>query len=127
MTGLFCLSDSLVLCFLVSLRPPSSGPKHALQYATMSIGIIDYGMANLRSVQKAFEAVGVRADIISTPAEIAAADKVVLPGVASCEDEVRRRRERKCGPLILKHIDSGKPFLGICLGLQMLFDVGYED
>ena len=93
----------------------------------MSIGIIDYGMANLRSVQKAFEAVGVHADIISTPREIAAADRVVLPGVGAFADAVRTLRDKELVPPILKHIESGKPFLGICLGLQMLFDVGYED
>jgi glutamine amidotransferase len=93
----------------------------------MSIGIIDYGMANLRSVQKAFEAVGVAAEIISSPGEIAAADKVVLPGVGAFADAVRTLREKELVPPILEHIDSGKPFLGICLGLQMLFDVGYED
>jgi imidazole glycerol-phosphate synthase subunit HisH len=97
------------------------------RYVPMSIGIIDYGMANLRSVQKAFETVGVRADIISTPAQIVAADKIVLPGVGAFADAVRTLREKELVPPILRHIDSGKPFLGICLGLQMLFDVGYED
>src|SRR3954471_15763033 len=93
----------------------------------MSIGIIDYGMANLRSVQKAFESVGVAAQIISTRAEIERAERIVLPGVGAFADAVRTLREKELAPPILAHIDSGKPFLGICLGLQMLFDVGYED
>src|SRR5258706_14214656 len=93
----------------------------------MSIGIIDYGMANLRSVQKAFESVGVAAQIISTPEEIARADKIVLPGVGAFADAVRTLREKELAGPILAHIESGRPFLGICLGLQMLFDVGYED
>src|SRR4051794_16673977 len=93
----------------------------------MSIAIIDYGMANLRSVQKAFESVGVSAEIISTPEEIERADRIVLPGVGAFADAVRTLRDQQLAGPILQHIDRGKPFLGICLGLQMLFDVGYED
>jgi glutamine amidotransferase len=92
-----------------------------------TIGIIDYGMANLRSVQKAFETVGARAQIISTPDEIDHSDKIVLPGVGAFADAVRTLREKELAGPILSHIEKGKPFLGICLGLQMLFDVGYED
>jgi glutamine amidotransferase len=92
-----------------------------------TIGIIDYGMANLRSVQKAFETVGARAQIISTPEEIDHADKIVLPGVGAFADAVRTLREKHLAGPILAHIAKGNPFLGICLGLQMLFDVGYED
>jgi glutamine amidotransferase len=92
-----------------------------------TIGIIDYGMANLRSVQKAFETVGARAEIISTPEQIEHSDKIVLPGVGAFADAVRTLREKELAGPILAHIDKGKPFLGICLGLQMLFDVGYED
>jgi glutamine amidotransferase len=93
----------------------------------MSIGIVDYGMANLRSVQKAFESVGADARIISTPEEVERADRVVLPGVGAFADAVRTLREKELAGPILSHIEKGKPFLGICLGLQMLFDVGYED
>jgi glutamine amidotransferase len=93
----------------------------------MPIAIIDYGMANLRSVQKAFEQVGADARIISTPDEIRRADRIVLPGVGAFADAVRTLREKELAPPILDHIRSGKPFLGICLGLQMLFDVSYED
>jgi imidazole glycerol-phosphate synthase subunit HisH len=96
---------------------------------SMSIGlaIIDYGMANLRSVQKGFETVGVPAQIISSPKEIEQADRIVLPGVGAFADAVRTLREKQLAAPILRHIDKGKPFLGICLGLQMLFDTGYED
>ena len=93
----------------------------------MSIAILDYGMANLRSVQKAFEQVGHRAQIISRPDEIERADKLVLPGVGAFKDAVRTLRDHSLVDPILRHIDKGRPFLGICLGLQMLFDVGYED
>jgi glutamine amidotransferase len=93
----------------------------------MSIAIIDYGMANLRSVQKAFEQVGASAEIISKPDQIDRADKVVLPGVGAFKDAVATLRHHGFADPILRHIERGKTFLGICLGLQMLFDVGYED
>jgi glutamine amidotransferase len=93
----------------------------------MFVSIIDYGMANLRSVQKAFEQVGTRAEIISKPEQIDRADKIVLPGVGAFQDAVATLREQKLDTPILRHIERGKLFLGICLGLQMLFDVGYED
>lgn len=92
-----------------------------------SIAIIDYGMANLRSVQKAFEAVGSHARIIAGPEQIDAAEKIVLPGVGAFQDAIATLREHNLAEPIVRHIDRGKPFLGICLGLQMLFDVGYED
>jgi glutamine amidotransferase len=91
------------------------------------ICIIDYDMANLRSVQKGFEHVGASAQIISKPEQIRKADKLVLPGVGAIADAVRTLRDRHLDGPIIEHINSGKPFLGICLGLQMLFDVGYED
>lgn len=91
------------------------------------LSIIDYGMANLRSVQKGFESVGVRAGIISKPEEIAKSDKIVLPGVGAFQDAVATLRSSGLAEPIVAHIKAGKPFLGICLGLQMLFDVGYED
>jgi glutamine amidotransferase len=91
------------------------------------ISIIDYGMANLRSVQKGFESVGAPAEIISTPEQIKKAERIVLPGVGAFADAVRTLRDQHLAEPILEHIASGKPFLGICLGLQMLFDVGYED
>ena len=92
-----------------------------------AIAILDYGMANLRSVQKAFEQVGARAEIISEPEQIDRAEKFVLPGVGAFQDAVATLRRRGHDQAIRRHIDSGRPFLGICLGLQMLFDVGYED
>jgi glutamine amidotransferase len=93
----------------------------------MSICIIDYGMANLRSVQKAFEEVGFSAEIISTPEQIREAEKIVLPGVGAFKDAVATLREKGLAEPIVEHIRRGKTFLGICLGLEMLFEVGYED
>ena len=94
---------------------------------TSKITIIDYGMANLRSVQKAFEAVGHAAEITSDPNRIAESPKVVLPGVGAFQDAIARFRGTELGSVVKKHIDSGRPFLGICLGLQMLFTRGHED
>jgi len=91
------------------------------------IGIIDYGMGNLRSVQKGFERVGAPAKIITHPEEIAACDKLVLPGVGAFKDAARTLRDMHLIAPILDFIGKGKPFLGICLGLQLLLDVSYED
>jgi glutamine amidotransferase len=92
------------------------------------IAIIDYRMGNLRSVEKGFEHAGVE-DICVTddPAVIAAADGVVLPGVGAFRDAVVNLRESGVRDVLLERIAEGVPFLGICLGLQLLADVGLED
>ena len=90
------------------------------------IAVIDYGMGNLRSVQKGFEKVGHRATITSDPGEVARAEKVVLPGVGAFEDAMAELRQRGLIAPVLAAIASGKPFLGICLGLQLLFETSYE-
>ncbi len=91
------------------------------------IAIVDYGMGNLRSVQKGFEKVGYSAKVTDDPAVLAAAEKVVLPGVGAFEDAMTELRRRDLVEPLLGSIESGKPFLGICLGLQLLFEVGYEN
>src|SRR5262249_42888414 len=88
---------------------------------------VDYGMGNLRSVQKAFEKVGQAAEIASDPNRVAEADKLVLPGVGAFRDAIARVRETGLIPPIVEHIRAGKPFLGICLGLELLFTTSYED
>ena len=93
----------------------------------MSIIIVDYGMANLRSVQKAFEKLGHAATITSDPNRIAEAAKLVLPGVGAFRDAIARLHEADFATPIAAHIRAGKPFLGICLGLQLLFTTSYED
>jgi glutamine amidotransferase len=92
-----------------------------------SIAIVDYGMANLRSVQKAFEQVGHSASITSDSNRVSEAAKIVLPGVGAFRDAIVRLRETQLAAAITDHIRAGRPFLGICLGLQMLFTRGYED
>lgn len=93
----------------------------------MSIAIVDYGMANLRSVQKALAQVGHSALIIDDPAQAQTVDRIVLPGVGAFKDAIATLRNRGWDQAIVAHIQKGKPLLGICLGLQLLFDVGYED
>ncbi|HEX5271501.1 MAG TPA: imidazole glycerol phosphate synthase subunit HisH [Gemmataceae bacterium] len=92
-----------------------------------TILIVDYGMANLRSVQKAFEKVGFAAEITGDPSRVGEADKLVLPGVGACRDAIARLRESGLAEPILDHARSGRPFLGICLGLELLFTKCYED
>ena len=89
--------------------------------------IVDYGMANLRSVQKAFEKVGAAAIISSDPNRIAECDKLVLPGVGAFRDAIARLHEANFAEPIKRHVAAGKPFFGICLGLQLLFTRSYED
>lgn len=91
------------------------------------IQIVDYGMGNLRSVQKAFERLSVPAAICTRAAEISDCDKLILPGVGAFRDAISELRRQELVEPIRAHISAGKPFLGICLGLQLLFDVSYED
>lgn len=90
------------------------------------IAIIDYGMGNLRSVQKGFEKNGHAASITSDAGEIRAAQKVVLPGVGAFGDAMEELRRRRLIEPIREAIAAGKPCLGICLGLQLLFETGHE-
>lgn len=90
------------------------------------INIIDYEMGNLRSVEKAFERLGFEARVSSKPEDITAADKVVLPGVGAFRDCITNLREGGFVEPLLEHIRVGKPLLGICVGMQMLFDESEE-
>jgi glutamine amidotransferase len=90
------------------------------------IAIVDYQMGNLRSVQKGFERVGHQALVTSDPDTVRQADKLVLPGVGAFQDAAFELRQRGLEQSVREAIEGGKPFLGICLGLQLLFDVSYE-
>lgn len=90
------------------------------------ITIIDYQMGNLRSVQKAVEKAGVEAEITSDPHKIAAAEKLILPGVGAFGDAIAEIRNRGLESPIKDYLAADRPFMGICLGLQMLFDQGLE-
>ncbi len=89
------------------------------------IVIVDYGMGNLRSVQKALEAVGAKARISSEPRGLKA-EGLVLPGVGAFRDAMERLRAQDMAGPILEHVAAGRPFLGICLGLHLLFTEGEE-
>ncbi len=93
----------------------------------MTIGIIDYGMGNLRSVQKAFEKIGVTAEISSDPERLDQMDKLVLPGVGAITDAMVELQHKGLVDFIHHGIESGRPFLGICLGFQLLFNRSEEN
>ena len=91
-----------------------------------SIAIIDYKAGNLRSVQKALEECGATAHITADAEDISAADGVVFPGQGACDASMLSIRERGLFEIIRHSIDSGKPFLGVCLGLQLLLESSEE-
>jgi imidazole glycerol-phosphate synthase subunit HisH len=88
----------------------------------LKIAVVDYDMGNLHSVCKGLQYAGAQTSITHDPAELAAADAVVLPGVGSFDPAVKKIRDRDLEQPLKDIIASGKPFLGICLGLQILFD-----
>jgi len=89
--------------------------------------IIDYGMGNLRSVQKAIERVGYSAVVSDDAEAVRSADKLILPGVGAFADAMAALREKNLVEPVCEFIRTGKPFLGICLGLQLLFDTSREN
>ncbi len=92
------------------------------------IAIIDYSMGNLRSVQKGFEHAGVTdVRVIDDPAVLGKADGIVLPGVGAFRDATAHLRNSGMRDVLLERVAEGVPFLGICLGMQLLADVGLED
>jgi glutamine amidotransferase len=90
------------------------------------IAILDYGMGNLRSVEKALEHVGVTATITDDAGAVKSADGVILPGVGAFPRAMERIRELALDELIAERCEAGVPILGICLGLQLLFDSSSE-
>lgn len=90
------------------------------------IVIIDYGMGNLRSVQKGFERVGFEASVTRSKREISGASAIVLPGVGAFKDCMENLEKYGLIESILRSIEKGKPYLGICLGLQILFSESEE-
>ena len=91
------------------------------------IGIIDYGMGNIRSVHRALERAGGDTRLVTTPAQLARVDKIVLPGVAAFEDAMDQLRSQDLLEAIVRATRQGTPYLGFCLGLQLLFDVSQEN
>ena len=92
----------------------------------MKITIIDYGMGNLKSVKKAFTAIGLEAEISSDPEMLLKADKIVLPGVGAFRDAIDTLNRTGLSEATKEAVKKGTPLLGICLGMQLLFDKSYE-
>ena len=90
------------------------------------IAIIDYGVGNLFSLKSSFAAIGVDVTVTGDPQVIAEADRIVLPGVGAFEGAARKLRDSGLDKVIIDEAAKGKPLLGICLGMQMLFDKSYE-
>jgi imidazole glycerol phosphate synthase glutamine amidotransferase subunit len=94
--------------------------------ATVNVTVLDYGAGNVSSVQRALRRLGVDSERTSTAAQIAAAEVLILPGVGHYATLIRALDERSLRQPLLDKINSGAPFLGICLGLQALFDSSDE-
>jgi glutamine amidotransferase len=90
------------------------------------IAIADYGVGNLFSLQSSFNFIGADIKIAKTPEELRKADKIVLPGVGAFEDAAKKLRDSGLADEIVREASQGKPLLGICLGMQMLFEKSYE-
>jgi glutamine amidotransferase len=90
------------------------------------IVVVDYDAGNLRSVQRALEAVGQRPFVTSNPRDVEKAEALVLPGVGSAQDCMRKLRDRGLVEPLQAYAESGRPFLGVCIGLQLLFDSSEE-
>ena len=93
---------------------------------SVTVGIVDYQMGNLRSVAKAIEKIGATAIVSSNPTELDTASHLILPGVGAMGDAIRELKRRDLVPWIKDWIHSDRPFLGICLGMQLLFDYSEE-
>lgn len=90
------------------------------------IAIIDYGVGNLFSLKCSFESIGADICVTSDPDVIAKADRIILPGVGAFEDAARKLRDSGLDKVIKKECANGKPLLGICLGMQLLFERSFE-
>ena len=90
------------------------------------VGIIDYGVGNLFSLCSSFKAIGEDAFVSGDPAVLAKADRLVLPGVGAFEDAAKKLRETGMADFVRAQAAEGKPLLGICLGMQLLFEKSYE-
>ncbi len=102
------------------------GYRAAVAGESPRLAVVDYGAGNLRSVTKALERSGARAEVVSDPDGVRAADAIVLPGAGAFADAAGRLAEKKLDTAIRDAVDGGTPYLGLCLGLQLLFDESDE-
>ena len=89
------------------------------------VGIIDYGVGNLFSLRSSFAAIGVEAFVSGDAAELAKADRLILPGVGAFGDAARKLRDSGLDAFVKEQAALGKPLMGICLGMQLLFEKSY--
>ena len=90
------------------------------------VAIIDYGVGNLFSLKSSLKEIGAEAVVTSDEKVIAEADRIILPGVGAFEDAARKLRDSGMADVVKREAAAGKPMMGICLGMQLMFDVGYE-
>lgn len=90
------------------------------------IAIVDYGVGNLFSLERSFDAIGVTVEITSDPEKLRAAEKILLPGVGAFGDAAEKLRATGLDKVVLEQAQKGKPLMGICLGMQLLFDESLE-
>ncbi|MBN2826076.1 MAG: imidazole glycerol phosphate synthase subunit HisH, partial [Campylobacterales bacterium] len=90
------------------------------------IGIVDYNMGNLASVKNAFDKLGSKAMVVSDPDKLKEYDKLLLPGVGAFGDAMEHLGQNGMDKAIIQYVQSGKAILGICLGMQLLFDKSSE-
>ena len=90
------------------------------------IAIVDYGVGNLFSLESSFAAIGAEVTVTADPAALKAADKILLPGVGAFEDAAKKLRQTGLDTVVKELAAGGKPLMGICLGMQLLFDKSYE-
>ena len=90
------------------------------------VGIIDYGVGNLFSLRSSFDAIGETVIVSSDPEVLRKADHILLPGVGAFEDAVKKLRQSHLDEMVYETVREGKPLMGICLGMQMLFEKSFE-
>lgn len=90
------------------------------------IAIVDYGVGNLYSLEQSFHAIGAEVIVTADPQVLRDAEKILLPGVGAFGDAAQKLRSSGLADVVIQQANAGKPLLGICLGMQLLFDVGYE-
>jgi len=90
------------------------------------IAIIDYGVGNLFSLKSSFAAIGIEAVVTNDKDIIEKADKIILPGVGAFEDAIKKLKDSGMADVVISEAKKGKPMMGICLGMQLLFDKSYE-